>query len=59
MLRGVDNEELSGVNSRIWHAYGTATPIERLYSILRLPQSATEPIVCHALHTIHSIALQL
>jgi hypothetical protein len=27
--------------------------------ILRLPQSATEPIVCHALHTIHSIALQL
>ena len=56
MLRGVNGEELPGV---IRHAYGTATPIERLYSILRLPQSATEPIVCHALHTIHSIALQL
>jgi hypothetical protein len=40
MLRGVDNEELSGVNSRIWHAYGTA--IERLYSIPQLPQSATD-----------------
>ncbi len=37
MLRGVDNEELSGVNS--WHAYGTATPIERLYSIPQLPRN--------------------
>jgi hypothetical protein len=44
MLRGVDNEELSGVNSRIWHAYGTATPIERLYSIPQLPQSATASV---------------
>jgi hypothetical protein len=44
MLRGVDGEELLGV---IRHAYGTATPIERLYSIPQLPQRA------HALHTIH------
>jgi hypothetical protein len=49
MLRGVDGEERPGV---IRHAYGTA--IERLCnSILPLPQRATEPIVCHALHTIH------
>ena len=29
MLRGVDGKELPGVN-KIWHASGTATPIERL-----------------------------
>jgi hypothetical protein len=52
MLRGVDGEERPGV---IRHAYGTATPIERLYSIPQLPQSAIEPIVCHALYTIHQI----
>jgi hypothetical protein len=46
MLRGVDGKELPRVN-KIWHAYGTATPIERLYSIPQLPQRA------HALHTIH------
>jgi hypothetical protein len=42
MLRGADSEELLGV---IRHAYGTATPIERLYSIPQLPQSATEPVM--------------
>jgi hypothetical protein len=57
MLRGVDGKKLPGVN-KIRHAYGTATPIERLRnSIPQLPQSATEPIVCHALHTTYSIAL--
>ena len=42
MPRGADTEELLGV---IRHAYGTATPIERLYSIPQLPQSATEPVM--------------
>jgi len=52
MLREVDGQELPGV---IRHAYGTATPIERLYSIPQLPQSATALIICHALHTKYSI----